>query len=143
MIEPTLLAWCAGIVDGEGTIHLKQATYGTWIVTLQVSMTHAPTIRRFHEILKHGKIHVKLARKAHWKDELSFLAHGHSAVYCIKSIQPYLVTKAEQAKLAFEYHEKCSNNYGHGNPIPTEIQALRILICEEMHELNKRGRKEG
>lgn len=148
MIEPTLLAWCAGIVDGEGTIQLKQTTANntsrTWTPCLQVSMCHEITIRKFHQILKKGKVYPKGARFAHWRDEFVFLSHGEEAVANIKAIQPYLVTKAAQAILVLEYHEKCmSQKYGNGNKIPVAMQALREVLMEELHELNKRGRKEG
>jgi hypothetical protein len=63
---------------------------------------------------------------------------GPRAVQAIKLIQPYLLTKQAQAKLAIEFHETCA--HVQGRKVPTEIVALRELLFEEMAVLNKKGK---
>jgi len=74
--DPALLGWCAGLIDGEGSIGI----YGQ-VVTLRIVMTDEPTLRRVRALLggtmqRHAD---RLRRRPSWY----WLAGGHRATQAI------------------------------------------------------------
>lgn len=108
------LAWVAGIVDGEGCIHinrqraanrqdLRQDCYRLY---LKVTMGDKPTLDRILSILGKGVIVKHVDRKA-VKDKVntswSYLAAARQAGEVLTQLRPHLFTKASEADVALAF----------------------------------------
>lgn len=119
-VNATRLAWLAGIVDGEGTIsiysqpchHIRKD--GTRSLVLKawlcVVNTNEHIIHEVTSILDEigvtyyvGVHSPVLNRKTVWRVALT---SGKQVVPALKAILPYLVGKAEQARLVIETSER-------------------------------------
>ena len=143
-MKDTDLAWCAGIIDGEGTITFKPIynRLTTSIVpTIMLTMTHEETVRHFKSIVKAGVVTKQsFSQSPNHKDKFVWICgNSTSAVLVVKLIEPYLITKKRQAQLVLEFASKCI--VGPGHRISVEIEALRSILFEEMKELNRKGPK--
>lgn len=106
------LAWCAGIVDGEGCIsigryypnskqHNKAPVYRPSLV---VNMTHKPTIERLASLLECGSIskhsECRLTRKQAW----IWAVKDRKADAVLRVLEPYLFTKRAEARMVIGYY---------------------------------------
>ena len=107
------LAWCAGIVDGEGCITIsksdpvirrqeKSPKYRLWLV---VSMTHRATIDRLKEVLGAGSVFESDRKKYNTNQKTIYRLTlcSHDAARAIELLLPYLVTKRSEALIALEF----------------------------------------
>jgi len=120
-ISETDIAWLAGLWDGEGSIGMKVQKYHVGGRTYfepyaQVVNTHAGTLEHVDAILTELRVghHISWPRPhqhpngtmpvSDYKPLWSVRIHGLNRVKALlKWISPFLVTKAEQAKLVNEY----------------------------------------
>ena len=112
-----LIAWCAGLFDGEGNVNYAQykvhKTGGKkWNVGMEIAMVHLETIHHFYNIIKLGTIKYKhnggLGNKPQWRWRC-----GHQqALSVAKLLYPYSLTK--RPKLL-----KIINHYEFKKPIGT------------------------
>jgi hypothetical protein len=96
--DPALLGWCAGLLDGEGSIGI----YGKSL-TVRIVMTDEPTIRRVRELLGIGWIHACTPRPPRRPAWYWFIGHRRRTYDVLTALRPYLVTKAQQADLALRF----------------------------------------
>lgn len=111
--DPYWLAWAAGIIDGEGCISIAHLRYrdGRWrrdTYALKVEVTN--TDRRMPAKLQDifgGTVRSKdcRSRKANWRPAWRWTVCAASAERCLRFVRPWLVTKAEQADVAFRYRD--------------------------------------
>jgi hypothetical protein len=97
-IDPALLGWCAGLLDGEGSIGIYGGN-----VQVRIVMTHEATIRRVHEVLGVGRIRrwrPRGIRRAAWR---WYAGGSRSAHAVLTALRPLLVTKAAEADLALRF----------------------------------------
>jgi len=138
----TLLAYVAGIIDGEGNIglykhHKPQTKHGySFIVCVRVVNTQLWLIEllrlQFGGYLQKIKP-VSSARKQLWRWEL----RAYKAITFLELVLPYLQLKRQQAELAIQYQRK---QYWGKKSTDEEwaiMEAQHILMCE----LNQRGVK--
>ncbi len=120
-MQPTVAetAWAAGIVDGEGCIHIsrgctktrRRLRLGKWVsgtrydyrLIVKVKMTHAPTIRRLGALFPASAIYGQKLGKPHYSPPLSVQWNNRKARQFLLAIRPYLFTKAREADLALLY----------------------------------------
>jgi len=110
MQDENILAWAAGLVDGEGCIMIrknkptrgaKNFLYG---VRVSLSMTHIPTVERLHQIFQ-GNLtgyNYDLANKR-LRSQLRWEVSGSDAKEFLELIMPFLYTKRDEAVLALEF----------------------------------------
>lgn len=129
------LAWCAGLIDGEGciTISYSDAAYfkgsrnPIHSLYLKVTMTHEPTIRHIHSLFNLGSVQVHLPgknAKPNWNTAYSWLCCSNQAAQAITMVRPYLITKAFEADIALEF-AALPRSKGSSNVIPPEILIAR------------------
>lgn len=96
--DPGLLGWCAGLLDGEGSIGI----YGD-VVMVRIVMTHEATIRKVHEVLGVGTVRrwkPRPPRRPAWR---WFAGGRRETAVVLARLRPYLVTKAAEADLALRF----------------------------------------
>jgi hypothetical protein len=129
------LCWAAGIVDGEGCItiikHKASSRRGcinpVYVLNLRVTMGHEPTIRRLHAIFQEGSVQPRPARNQRENDSYTWIALSRQAVRVIRALQPYLVTKAEEAWLALSFAKLLRAPCG---PVPLSPE---MVVAREEH----------
>lgn len=141
-LSPTDLAWAAGLIDGEGCIGIYPFKSGTsrygahYQLALYVRMTHEQTINRLLDMFQVGSVHHATARALRHKDTWAWTCYSEHALFVLKLIQPYLVTKAKEAQVGIEF--KSEPTYS-GYALPLDVQEHRKALAERMYQL--KGRK--
>jgi len=132
------LAYIAGLVDGEGSIHAtRKEKKGTYYPFLCITMTHKPVIEW---------LATKVANRAYYcavpkehqerrKPAYSFRLQGRRAQLLCKRIMPFLRVKAEHAKVLLRW--PCEARCGSGIKIEqTEFASIRENLAAELRKLN-------
>lgn len=137
----TLLAYVAGIVDGEGCIGIcgiKREHNLLPYTNLRVSVVN--TNEWLIEFLKFhfGGSHIsRLQRpKPSWKPTHEWVICSIKAVEFLKLILPYLQIKKPQAELAINFQLR---KLQRKRPMSSEYKILNEADRVLMHSLNKRG----
>ena len=143
-----LVAWAAGILDGEGCITMNRQRPGTGgrinpshRLFVKVTMGHRPTVDRLREIFGVGSVHVQ--RSARWNDAYSWWVASRQAGFVLRTVRPYLVTKAAEAELAMEFLALPSGTTGGrlGNaPLPPELIAERERLFVALRDAKPSAR---
>jgi hypothetical protein len=137
-------AYIAGIVDGEGSIHVgfvkrKQCKMPDCITFVQIANTDEPVMRWLKAIIGYGIITKVPARKRGYRTIYHWVARYQQAVRILTDIMPYLRIKRRQAELLCELEQ-----IRHGQPkrCKNREQSLDVLsqynvIAEAIRILNK------
>ena len=143
------LAWAAGILDGEGCISIILTPPGKYSVTprhvlhVKVTMGHLPTVERFAVILGNGTVQKHAARSTRTNASYSYIVQARKADAVLQLLRPYLVTKAEEADVAFEFAALPLGPRGGkkgGKAVPQEILELRNHCYWKLRRLKPRWR---
>lgn len=120
-------AWAAGLLDGEGCIHIeRELCYGRprYYLVVAVQMTHRGTLNHLHDVFGGASPRVSRQsskhRRAMWRWQLS----GPSAAPFLCGILPFSQTKQQEISLALE----ALTNWGevrNGCRLPDEQLAVR------------------
>ena len=117
------IAYIAGLFDGEGSIHYKQAPEkkkkhkgkpgyrisNSWRINMEVTMTDPMVINWLRETLKTGTV-TKKPRKGRRKDGTKYLMQYRwrcvfrDAYYVCCLIYPYAITKLEKVKQILDHY---------------------------------------
>jgi hypothetical protein len=107
MIDPTVLAYLAGVIDSDGHITIHRSRRGE-------TLYHAARIgisgtrREPHDLaasLWGGKVGLYYPKNPRHRPQYQWSLTGAKAAEAIAAVQPFLRVKAEQAFLALELHE--------------------------------------
>lgn len=148
---PTIVAYVAGIIDGEGCIGLervkaRKTNVGNIAVKIAVTMTD----RRVPDLLKalYGGSNIFVTRRnPKHKPVHMWTVYSKKAETMLREIRPFLIVKAAQADLALSVrdHLKTAGALSRGPwHDPTSQRHIDTVAFREsaklrMHELNKRG----
>ncbi len=101
-------AWMAGLIDGEGSfiVRLQPAPpRGTrssyWAVTVTIAMCHELTVQRIAE-LWNTRVNSYDKNGPKYRTVHQTHVHGLKAQVVLKTIRPYLLTRADQADVMLE-----------------------------------------
>lgn len=136
-LEPTILAYAAGIIDGEGCIRInKQGKAGNHVIRLQVTNTKRTIIDQFKEWFG-GSITENRASKYNPKANTSYVweVSAKKAADVLVAISPYLRIKSNQTHVALRLQDTKSMT----NVVNQELYNIREELFRKMRELNKRG----
>lgn len=140
-------AWAAGLIDGEGCIHIRcdkahnktKHRTDSYSLMLKVSMCHEETVRRLQDIFGRGSVRVSNVASARRSQAWSWYCMGREAVAVLRLLRPFMVTKKAEAEVASEFGYLPSARRGHGL-VPPEIQSERIRmysLLRSMKSVNK------
>jgi hypothetical protein len=93
------LAYAAGLIDGEGCIHITKGPQ--YRLYLKVSMCHEETIEHLWKMFNRGTIQNVVQRI--WTDAYSWLCSPKDAIEVIRLVRPYLITRVLDADIAEEF----------------------------------------
>ena len=123
------ISYIAGLFDGEGSIHYKQAPEkkkrhkgkpgyrmsNSWRISMEVTMTDPMVINWLRETLKVGTV-TKKPRKGLRKDGTKYLMQYRwrctfrDAHYVCCLLYPYAITKLEKIKQILDHYEQAELN---------------------------------
>jgi len=138
-------AYLAGIIDGEGHIGLKKimckaSLNPTYFMSLTITNTN-PLLMAWLKDNIGGNVNIdhRKGNEHRHKPSLTWYASARKAVPILERCLPFLVVKAEQAKIVLAMQSLTK-----GKPykaISPEMAARRELMYLELRALNKRGPK--
>jgi hypothetical protein len=142
-IEPTVLAYLAGMIDGDGYITITRSTRkGKDYFGAQVGI--AGTRREPHDLaasLFGGKVSCYQPANPNHRPQFQWQRMGKAAVPVLGAILPYLLIKSQHAVLALELQEH-AEQITYEDPFPwfgpdyDPLPAMRRMR-EEMIEMNQ------
>jgi intein/homing endonuclease len=144
MASETEKAYLAGLIDGEGTIHIVLQRNKTkkipeyFFSEVYITNTKMEMLRWVQERFG-GKI--RFSRKnenRNWKPVYRIHYHGKDAMALLAEAGPYLVIKKEHALLLFAMQARLSR-YQH--PLSDQEREARRVLYWKCRELNHRGLK--
>ena len=99
--------WAAGLFEGEGSFFINKVksrgrTY--YYPCASLKMTDEHLVRRFHEVVKFGKVWTKDRSKTNRKMAWDWRGHGNDALTLFKILRPFLGKR--RTKTALEIFEK-------------------------------------
>ena len=138
----TNFAYVAGLIDGEGCIHLEHSRT-TYRARLSVGMTE-PALPLLQSLQAEwgGTLYQQRQATERWAAAWTWHATGPNAKRVIETIEPFLRLKQEQARIALEVEairdalERRANGDARWTP---EAQARCAVLKERMHDLNRKG----
>jgi phage N-6-adenine-methyltransferase len=109
--DPAQHGWAAGIIDGEGCIHIRRnaATETTrhksdiYDLILKVTMTDEETVRRLQIVFGVGTVTVDENRGEGNRPAYSWTCRSAAASEVLQRVYPFLVTKRVEAMYALEF----------------------------------------
>lgn len=136
------LAYVAGLIDGEGCIHMENSRT-TFRPRLSVGMTEPalPLLQELHAEWG-GTLYQQRQATERWAAAWTWHCGGPWAAVVLRAVQPYLRLKAGQADLAIETHaiweglQKGPTGQARWTP---EARARCSEIKAQLHALNAKG----
>lgn len=101
-----MLAWAAGLFEGEGTILNYVGADGRWVRRLALVMTDEDVVKRFHQVVGSGKMSGPTQREnPDWKPIWTWRCTKQADCAAIlKSFLPYLGERRTKAALALIFN---------------------------------------
>lgn len=146
MSDDLFLAWAAGFFDGEGCVLVelsknKECRHGMrTVLHVNVTQTSLYCLELFQERFGGSLKVYEHCSPGNLRQSVQYvwLARNKPAMDFLKAIYPYTVVKREQVAAAMKYPltAPSGRKYGMvGNPIPDEVQNLRISIAHELRNI--------
>ena len=141
---PLECAYLAGLVDGEGhiTIRLQYtgrcSAAGHWSVYCQVSNTRREVLD-WIAVRFGGKVYGLRREQEGWAGCYDWKIHCTQALHVLRFIEPFMIVKQPQARLAIAFQEAHQAAAITGHRLTEAEIAARHRMREEMFALNKRG----
>lgn len=136
----TELAWAAGFIDGEGSIHIRKDNgykNPKYSLILTVTNTNQESIEKIKSLFdEYGTTPEIKMRDGNTKPVYRFMSSGNKALHILKQIQPYVIVKREQVKLGIDFQSQETKNMGSKGQ-PKEYHDLQSNFYEIMKLLNK------
>jgi hypothetical protein len=143
--SPTIDAYAAGLVDGEGCISITKAgdaSQGIKYARVDIGMTR----KAFHVLKKMraeygGSINKLRDQTKKWSAASTWTIGGRDSVDFLLRILPYLQLKKKQAELALDLQEAIASRklLPHGQLWTSEMKVFAASIRTQVMALNKKG----
>lgn len=133
-LTETEKAYAAGIIDGEGCIGVYGSRYPRLVIN--VCSTSDLLLAQLRSQFG-GHISALKRQKSHHKDRWNWSISSCRAADCIRTIQPYLFIKREEAAIALKFIDAQRSGSGRGSPrsYSDDIRAHRLWCAQELKRL--------
>jgi hypothetical protein len=134
------VAYCAGLVDGEGTIginRMRKASSGKYYSRLHVKVTMLDPegVDALYETFG-GSL------KQYSNGYFTWYLFGTKAADVIEELLPYLRVKRQQATLAIRFQRYLDlYKYKHDKNLPAGMHAFRSTAAEQLSEMKRQRRQ--
>lgn len=143
MAEATILAYLAGMIDADGYITIQRSAHaGRRYYGAKIGI--AGTRREPHDLaasLWGGSVGRYVPANTRHRPQFQWTRSGEAAVIAIAAIQPYLLIKADNARVALQLHDHMIEGR-HDDPFPWfppdyDPSDHREYLVAEMRLLNQ------
>jgi len=138
-LEPTVLAYLAGLIDGEGTVSIRKFR-GKWKPTVRIANTSMVLIAWLESKITSPSVGVE-TRPAKRNHSISYMFNiiglAHLPLY--ESLLPYMVIKHRQLQLVIEYCYLRRAQSKDDRLTPRQMEAIsevRALNIKPLNRLN-------
>jgi hypothetical protein len=136
-------AYVAGLIDGEGCIHLDVTRGLYYRARVTVGMTE-PALFLLQELQQEwgGTLYQFRKSTQRWAAAWTWHLTGEPAAAVLREIQPYLRLKCEQAQLAIELEEirlALPLRWGNQRLWSDEARTACGVVKDRLHALNQKG----
>lgn len=109
------LAWAAGVVDGEGCLHIARQTYRdprrrarpTYVFRPTVAQSDHHLLHHLHGVIgEHGYIHMRKRQRNMNKQPYVLDYSGPHAYAALRKLHPYLIGKRPEADVVFDFERE-------------------------------------
>ena len=138
MRKTEIMAYAAGVVDGEGNIGIgkrEDTKGGTFRLYVAVTNTNE-WICQWLRMQFGGRVRTMKSAKSNWKIPYRWVIESRAAMLFLEQLLPYLNLKRPQAELAIKFQRRrmWSNQYKDNHDTVLD-EAEKVL----MSHFNKRG----
>jgi len=148
--DPALLAYLAGIIDGEGSINITSTKAPnsrnvSHALRMSVTNTSEALMVWLIDTFGSGRQMSRNTNPGKWATRYDWVVYGHQAEVVLRAVLPYLVIKRDQARLALEFRGigRTQKPYLHirgGAPaLDPDVVIEREDIKRRLSVLNRRG----
>lgn len=139
------VGWAAGVLDGEGCVHIARQTYGasgrrpTYRLRLYITQNDELLLKEFEWIVGvAGRLYSPKPTRKQNKTCHSLVFDGERAFTVLERLYEYLRRKKTQAALAVDFRERCDIHRHFGpNGCPESLWELREWYYERMSDLKR------
>lgn len=138
------LGYLAGLIDGEGCINISSVQKRYYVLQVITVQTNEYLLDHWQKRTGLGTIHHMARRKGDLNHSERWHWHcsSNAAVVLLEMLQPYLVLKSEEARVALEFAKECKRQQGRfrgkGKPrLTAEMLAAREVYKNALHALKK------
>lgn len=142
--SPTTDAYAAGLIDGEGCISIANSDDRVFYPRLDIGMSAKglPVLQRMLEIYG-GNIHLTRSKTDRWEEAQAWRLFGKPLKALLQKVEPYLVLKREQARIALRLIEMAERlprtPNGRGGIWSEEASEQGRMARAAVMELNRKG----
>jgi hypothetical protein len=141
--DPTVLAYAAGIVDGEGCVYAR-----AWLrpdglfhttVQLQVTMCSASVIKYLYDAFG-GRVYTDVPRSGHaqYKRRFIWSINNRKVRVILAALLPYLIEKRQRAEIAIQLANMMGERgKGRKFAVPQTERDERIRLAAQIKAFNR------
>ena len=135
-----VLAYTAGLIDGDGSIQLNPNNTGYWGLTICITSCADGYLEGVRSSwFELGTLHYYKSRGTREGRRIcNWRIYSAQSAWFLKAILPYMRLKREQALLGIEFRKHVG---AHGEPMTEDRQNKRQNLGERMRELNAKTGK--
>jgi LAGLIDADG endonuclease len=139
-------AWLAGIIDGEGSIHISKVPERRnnrgYALTprLTISNSNQLILSNVKRITACGTINRTKETRFWWKDNYVWVANSNAIRKILPQVLPYLVGKRGQASLLLRYLSSVKKGATTTMYSGNEMREMQRIYAK-LRNLNKKGQK--
>lgn len=137
------MAYAAGLFDGEACVHIarqkKVQSKRGYVLRLVVTIAqnHLETLLQFQAMAGvEGRIYMRPRQGSSNRDGYALNYDGDAAAMLLEQLLPFLVRKADEARVALRFQHECEI-HRHFGPLgcPDAVWQKRELLCEKLRSL--------
>jgi len=134
-LPATDLAWCAGIMEGEGSVRINSRTHRNWgALIVQIVSTDKDMLEPFHRWW--GGYFKERTTRSECKDAWAWVISTRQAARFLTAIEPYCRVQRVREKLLLGLDYQGQK---HGGTHDAEYETRQHQYYERMKTLNRRG----
>lgn len=137
------LGYLAGLIDGEGCINIACARGRYYVLQVITAQTNEQLLVHWQQKTGLGTIHhMTRGKNPNASEKWNWRCSFKAAEALLEMLQPYLVLKSEEARIALEFARECHRQQrqfrGKGRPrLTKEMLAVREVYKNALHDLKR------
>lgn len=135
------IAYAAGFFDGEGHIRItKHSKRGSYMLNISAVQATEEPLPLFVELFG-GTVSKRIVLyKGQPKQLYTWQTSSKQAEIALRMMRPFLIVKAVEADMAFEFRSTFRPQYGDRSKLPVDLTEYRKAVMHDMQAARKKKR---